>query len=474
MARYPRPSATLARWLVVAIGGVVVSFLLVTAVARWTGRHTDAAVVEITEVSMPNLEALASAQRALRRADDLALRLLESRRHARETAAHEALDRPPIGGEAVDHLEHDRADVNSAFETYARTAAPEDAPLCDRARAEILSADTWLEALVAAIDRGDRRAAGDAFDRRHAAVDRVDDALEALMDRSATRGAQRGNEIRVARGRTRTIVMSLDAVCVVLALFAAALALVSMRRIVLSLEEANRRAEERAAELDLFAGRAAHDLVGPLTAPMFALQMVRRQLPDDEQLQSAVRRGLAGLGRAGEVADGLLEFARAGAPLEVGACAPVVEVARDCVDAVLKGPDAEGVDVRLEAGEPLCVACNPGVLTSILANLLRNAVKHMGNAPVREVRVETVMRDRACRMSVIDSGPGVPEGLEETIFEPFVRAHTDKPGVGLGLATVKRLANAYGGAAGYQRVGDRSVFWVNLPIAPAVAPPGHA
>jgi signal transduction histidine kinase len=37
--------------------------------------------------------------------------------------------------------------------------------------------------------------------------------------------------------------------------------------------------------------------------------------------------------------------------------------------------------------------------------------------------------------------------------------------VGLGLATVKRLANAYGGAAGYQRVGDRSVFWVNLPIA---------
>jgi signal transduction histidine kinase len=366
----------------------------------------------------------------------------------------------------VARLHRDRAAVASAFDSYASTAVAEDASLRDVTRAELNTASAELDAVIDALDRDDQPAATRAFDRRHAAVDRADDALETLIERSSVRGAREGDEIRLARGHTRSIVTSLDAVCVVLALFAATLALMSMRRVVVSLEEAQQTAESRAAELDLFAGRAAHDLVGPLTAPMFALQVVRRQLPDDERIQSAVRRGLSGLERAREVADGLLEFARAGAPRDIGASAPFTEVARDCVDAVLKAPDAAGVDVRLEASEPFRVACNPGVLTSILANLLRNAVKHMGDAPVREVRVQTVMRDHAFRLSVIDTGPGVPPGLEEKIFEPFVRARDDKPGVGLGLATVKRLANAYGGAAGYQRVGDRSVFWVNLPIAP--------
>ena len=459
-----RHSATLARLLVVVVGGVVVSFLLVTMYARWNGRRVDATIAEITDQSLPSVRALATARGELRRLDDEALHGLEGWREGRPRGNDDSW-RAAIGPDTIVELRLDHEAVTTAFEAYETTAVPEDEPLRRGAREHLAEAATALQEIVAAIDGGDGSAAEDALDRHHAAVDRTDAVLDLLMERNAARSASLGAVVRTTRSRTRHVVAAMDAACVLLALFAAALSFVSMRRIVRSLEAANRLSEERASELDIFAGRAAHDLVGPLAAPQFALQALARQHPDDDRVQKTVRRGLSGLERASEVAAGLLEFARAGAPRDVGAVAPVVDVVRDCVDAVQRGAEAAGVDLRLESAESCSVACNPGVLTSILANLLRNAIKYVGDSPRREVRLQAVKRDRTCRVTVIDTGPGVPEGFEEKIFEPFVRAHTDKPGVGLGLATVKRLASAYGGTAGYQRVGDRSVFWVNLPIA---------
>jgi signal transduction histidine kinase len=459
-----RHSASLARLLVVVVGGVVVSFLLVTMFARWNGRRVDGIIARITDQALPSVRALAVARGELRRLDDEALHGLEAWREGRPRGTGDSW-RSAIGPDTVLQLREERAAVTSAFEAYERAAAPEDEPQRAQAREHLAEAGAALDELTRSIEAGDGSAAEDALDRHHAAVDRTDDVLDLLVNRNAARAAALGTTVRVTRSRTRLVVAIMDAGCVLLALFAAALSFVQMRRIVQSLEAANRMSEERAAELDLFAGRAAHDLVGPLAAPSFALQAIGRQVPDDERVQKAVRRGLSGLERASEVASGLLEFARAGAPRDVSASAPVEDVARDCVDAVQKGAEAEGVDVRLDASEPCRVACNAGVLTSILANLLRNAIKYVGDSPRREVRLQAVKRDHTCRMAVIDTGPGVPCGYEEKIFEPFVRAQTDKPGVGLGLATVRRLASAYGGTAGYQRIGDRSVFWVNLPIA---------
>jgi signal transduction histidine kinase len=72
---------------------------------------------------------------------------------------------------------------------------------------------------------------------------------------------------------------------------------------------------------------------------------------------------------------------------------------------------------------------------------------------------------------VEDSGPGIPAELGERVFEAYIRGHrasATRPGIGLGLATVKRLVTAHGGTLGTRRSGlGGASFWFELPRAEA-------
>jgi signal transduction histidine kinase len=104
------------------------------------------------------------------------------------------------------------------------------------------------------------------------------------------------------------------------------------------------------------------------------------------------------------------------------------------------------------------------VLTSIATNLVRNALKYMGDARERRVTVEVREAGDKWRVEVSDTGPGIPEDQQGRIFEPYVQlAHTGS-GIGLGLATVDRLVRAHGGTVGVRsRLGAGATFWFELP-----------
>jgi signal transduction histidine kinase len=70
-------------------------------------------------------------------------------------------------------------------------------------------------------------------------------------------------------------------------------------------------------------------------------------------------------------------------------------------------------------------------------------------------------------VEVEDTGPGLEPAEEAVVFEPLVRAaRPDVPGIGLGLATVRRLATAHRGSTGVRsRPGEGSLFWFELPKA---------
>jgi signal transduction histidine kinase len=76
---------------------------------------------------------------------------------------------------------------------------------------------------------------------------------------------------------------------------------------------------------------------------------------------------------------------------------------------------------------------------------------------------------RLVRFEVRDTGPGLDPGTEGQVFRPFVRrAGAEVQGIGLGLATVKRTVEAYGGDVGVRSTkGVGSTFWVELPSAPS-------
>jgi signal transduction histidine kinase len=99
-----------------------------------------------------------------------------------------------------------------------------------------------------------------------------------------------------------------------------------------------------------------------------------------------------------------------------------------------------------------------------VSNLVGNAVKYMGNATDRRVTVRAGDLGPCLRVEVEDRGPGVPPEQRDRIFQMYERAAgSTQPGLGLGLATVRRLAEGHGGAAGLESPSVGSRFWFELP-----------
>jgi signal transduction histidine kinase len=228
-------------------------------------------------------------------------------------------------------------------------------------------------------------------------------------------------------------------------------------------------AKVRITDLEDFAGRVAHDIRSPLASVALAVDLAKRR-PGEVRAQSALERAARTMQRMSSLVDGLLVFAKAGARPAEGAEADVRAVASDVVEATRLVAEERGIAVELDDVSPTVVACGPGVLTSMLSNLVDNAIKYIGDGSTKRVSVGARSGGGTTHVEVRDTGPGVPREMRLRIFDPYVR-YAAGPGLGLGLATVRRLAEAHGGAAGVaENAPTGSVFWFELPNTPERSP----
>ena len=240
-----------------------------------------------------------------------------------------------------------------------------------------------------------------------------------------------------------------------------------MRRHQRLTEEVRRLDRERAQELEQFAGRVAHDIVSPLGPVSVGVQFLARKLELDGQAKEAVRVIRGSLDRVAAIVDELLRFARAGARPAAEECADLPRVIDALRDELLPAAEQQGVALTLEPAPPVRVACSEAAILVVLQNLLRNAIKYIGDGPRRLVSARAIVGPGKVRLTVEDSGPGIPAGMERAVFEPYVRAPgTRQPGIGLGLATVKRIVESRRGRVGVFSDPRRgATFWVELPLA---------
>ncbi len=134
------------------------------------------------------------------------------------------------------------------------------------------------------------------------------------------------------------------------------------------------------------------------------------------------------------------------------------------------------VTVHLDATVPE-VWVDPVQMVQVLRNLLENALKY--GDPALQVEVRATCRGSVVELAIMDFGPGLPTGDEGRIWEPFYRApalrESALPGVGVGLAVCRGLAEAHGGTltAVNRNVDGESVgavFTLRLPNVPMPAP----
>ncbi len=131
---------------------------------------------------------------------------------------------------------------------------------------------------------------------------------------------------------------------------------------------------------------------------------------------------------------------------------------------------AAGIDLGFEAGAPVPVEVQAGLMQEALANLLHNALRYTPSGG--QVTVSVRACDGEAWMTVSDSGPGMPDAERGRAGERFFRAsNASQPGSGLGLAIVRSIAERHRGRLVLQdaREGGLAVSVV-LPLAGDPAP----
>jgi signal transduction histidine kinase len=448
----PRRATRLASTPVfVGFAAIALGFLASTVYSEVRASAIDHEASQIEQNALPSVEALAAARAALRHLEVASDQYADASGDARERAA------------TAMHAARDEVSRQLSLE-LATDVYPGEPALAAATTLAMNDLDVLIDRLRELATHDDTQAAVFAEQELRAGVERADAALGALMALNAQQGYSAVTRIAAIRAVSLRYAFLLTLGSVSFAVIAALFALRTLRR-QREIERVHATLlEERAGELEVFASRVAHDLLGPLAALSFTLSSLKRNAARGLPLTEPLARADACLKRSRLLVEGVLDFARSGGAPASGESANVRTTLEGVLDEIRADDDGTELMVEDFDGEAR-VTCPEPILASVLSNLLRNAVKYTAEQSERRVTARVFPRSSTVRIEVEDTGPGLPPGLESRLFQPYVRGPDNpRPGLGLGLATVRRFVEAYGGRVGVRSDPDHGcLFWFELP-----------
>jgi signal transduction histidine kinase len=227
------------------------------------------------------------------------------------------------------------------------------------------------------------------------------------------------------------------------------------------------RLQQAFAAQRAFISDAAHELRSPLTALRLQLQLLDRAPDETERLQARARLGAA-VERAIHLVEQLLALARS-EPQDAAMEFEKVDLAAAAADGIRDTHDLaldRKIDLGLEATPGLYIQGNREALRTLVRNLVDNAVRYTPTGGTVQVRCWSAAQ-RAL-LDVSDSGPGIPAGEKQRVFDRFYRrAAAQEDGTGLGLAIVKAIAERHGARIDLgEAPGGGLRVAVSFPLAP--------
>ncbi len=207
-----------------------------------------------------------------------------------------------------------------------------------------------------------------------------------------------------------------------------------------------------AQKKDDFISAVSHELRTPLTSiRMYSEMLEKNWVKSEDKLAEYYGSMRQESERLSRLIENVLDFSRIqkGRKKYTFSLGDMNKCVADVVEMMRPYATQNGFSIKTELGELGQTVFDRDAVTQIVVNLMDNAIKYARNAQDKTITVRTGNDNRFVLLEVEDHGPGVPHRLRHKVFEQFYRsgaeATRETTGTGLGLALVKKFAQAHRG-----------------------------
>jgi two-component system, OmpR family, phosphate regulon sensor histidine kinase PhoR len=219
----------------------------------------------------------------------------------------------------------------------------------------------------------------------------------------------------------------------------------------------------------------AHDLKAPIGAAKSFIELIEASGDLNERQQHFAHRALQNLARINHSINTLLDFARmeSGMELDIEIC-DLLELVEGVVEMLEGSAEEKQVRIHIDVStKNQFVQADFDMMGHVLSNLVSNAIKY--NRIGGEIFIKAEDAGEFVRVSVRDTGLGIPKAAQKRVFERFYRVegkeHMAIEGTGLGLAIVKGVIDKHGGELKLEsKEGKGSTFSFTLQRANTSSP----
>jgi two-component system NtrC family sensor kinase len=222
---------------------------------------------------------------------------------------------------------------------------------------------------------------------------------------------------------------------------------------------------ERLALIGQLAANVAHELNNPLQGIVTFSHLLMEKLPEDnDSITPSLERVVTQANRCRDIIRGLLDFSRQRKPDKT--IVNLNSVLQECVRLVENQAIFHNIQIVQEFDPKLPrIILDPSQLQQVILNLIINAAEAMEDGGVLTICTEHMAADHAVRISVSDTGCGIPEENMDKLFDPFFTTKEVGHGTGLGLAISYGIIREHGGYLEVaSEVGSGTTFTVYLPM----------